>query len=269
MTEESMHPSYDGTRLRVRKDLVNDPKAVVVIAHGLCEHLNRYDHFAGQLNENDYSVYRYDQRGHGKSEGAKVFFADFHEMPDDCENIFSLAKAENPGKKVFVFGHSMGGETVTLFGTIYPGLADGLILSGALTRYNHPLMGTDFPIPAPADHYVENALGEGVCSDPEVVAAYVKDPLVEKQISIGLINQIFAAVTFLKDKGPKFLDPVLILHGANDGLVSYKDSLQLFDEIASADKSLRIYSQLFHEILNEPSKAEVIADILQWLDKHI
>jgi len=52
-------------------------------------------------------------------------------------------------------------------------------------------------------------------------------------------------------------------------LVSYKDSLAFFDEIASEDKGLQIYPKLFHEILNEPSKDEVIADIVLWLNKHI
>ena len=269
MTEERMHPSFDGTLLRMRKDTVAGPKAVLVIAHGLCEHLNRYDYFTEQLNAAGYSVYRYDQRGHGKSEGAKVFFSDFREMPNDCEAIFELARAENPASKVFVFGHSMGGETVTLFATMYPGLADGILLSGALTRYNNPLMGSDFPIQAPADHYVDNALGGGVCSDPAVVEAYVADPLVEKRISIGLINQIHEGVEYLRANPQLFVDPVLIMHGADDGLVSYKDSLALFDEIAATDKALRIYAQLFHEILNEPSKDEVIVDVLLWLGKHL
>lgn len=267
--EEFMHPSKDGTPLRLRKDLVSSPKAVIVIAHGLCEHLNRYDYTVEQLNRNGYSVYRYDQRGHGKSEGPRVFFNDFREMAQDCHSVFELARQDHPDSKIFVLGHSMGGETVALFATIHPGRADGIILSGALTRYNNPLMGSEFPIQAPADHYVDNALGDGVCSDPAVVEAYIKDPLVEKKISIGLINQIHEGVEFLKEHAKDFTDPVLILHGAKDGLVSYQDSLELFHEIASSDKGLRIYEQLFHEILNEPVRDEVISDITRWLEKRI
>lgn len=269
MKEEKMVHSLDGTKLRLRKDVVESPKALIVIAHGLCEHLNRYDYFTEKLNENGYSVYRYDQRGHGKSEGKKVFFSDFNEMPDDTDVFIDMAREEGNGKKVFLLGHSMGGETAVLYGTKYPGKADGIITSGALTRYNNPLMGDQFPIEAPVDTYIANALGAGVCSDPMVIEAYANDPLVEKQISVGLINQIYAGVLWLKENTVNFVDPVLILHGANDGLVSVKDSLEFFDEIKSDDKSLRIYANLFHEILNEPSKDEIIADILLWLDKHI
>lgn len=151
MQEERMIISFDGTKLRFKKDAVENPKALIVIAHGLCEHLNRYDYFTEKLNENGYSVYRYDQRGHGKSEGKKVYFKDFNEMPDDLGQILALAREESEGKKVFLFGHSMGGETVTLFGTKNPGMADGIITSGALTHYNHPVMGDQFPIEAPDD----------------------------------------------------------------------------------------------------------------------
>ena len=51
MKDEKMVASFDGTELRLRKDLVPEPKALIVIAHGLCEHLNRYDHFTERLNE--------------------------------------------------------------------------------------------------------------------------------------------------------------------------------------------------------------------------
>lgn len=269
MQEERMIISFDGTKLRFKKDAVENPKALIVIAHGLCEHLNRYDYFTEKLNENGYSVYRYDQRGHGESEGKKVYFKDFNEMPDDLEQVLALAREESEGKKVFLFGHSMGGETVTLFGTKNPGMADGIITSGALTHYNHPVMGDQFPIEAPDDTYLPNELGDGVCSDKKVIEAYVSDPLVEKEISTGLINQIYEGVQWLKANLKSFSDPVLILHGANDGLVAAKDSLDLFEEISSKDKSLHVYANLFHEILNEPCRDEIIADILLWLGKHI
>lgn len=97
--EEMMVVSGDGTKLRFRKDVVDDPRALIVIAHGLCEHLNRYDYFTEKLNENGYSVYRYDQRGHGKSEGKKVYFSDYNEMPEDLAAIVAIAKGESNGKK--------------------------------------------------------------------------------------------------------------------------------------------------------------------------
>lgn len=71
MREEMDFYSYDKTRLFMVKNYVNEPKGVVVIVHGLCEHLGRYEYLAGKLNEAGYSVCRFDHRGHGKSDGKK------------------------------------------------------------------------------------------------------------------------------------------------------------------------------------------------------
>ena len=35
------------------------------------------------------------------------------------------------------------------------------------------------------------------------------------------------------------------------------------------DKQLKIYSDLFHEILNEPQRQQVYNDIAQWLRKYL
>lgn len=268
MTTETMVSSFDGIRLFFKKDVPGTPKAAMVIVHGLCEHLGRYDYLTEKLYNNGFSVYRFDHRGHGRSEGKRVFYSDFNEIVDDVNHVVELALQENPGIPVFLLGHSMGGYAVALFGTKYPGKVKGIVTSGALTRFNKPLAGT-LPIDQPDDVYVPNALGDGVCSDPAVVEAYVNDPLVEKQISVGLLNSLYYGVEWLKHNAPKFTDPVLVLHGACDGLVSEKDSRDFYGDIASSDKTLKIYAHLYHEIFNEPCRDEVIGEAIDWLNKRI
>lgn len=268
MTSEKTFATFDGTELFLKKNYPDTPKAVVVIVHGLCEHQGRYDYVTEKLNEEGYAVVRFDHRGHGKSGGKKVFYNDYNEIVDDVNEAVKIAEADFPELPLFVLGHSMGGYATTLFATKYSGRAKGIILSGALTRYNNKLMG-DLPIEGDVNTYFPNALGDGVCSDPKVVEAYSNDPYVEKAISLGLCNSLGAGITWLKENPDKFTDSVLMLHGANDGLVSEKDSRELFGEIASKDKGLIIYPGLFHEILNEPSKDEVIADILLWMGKRL
>ena len=268
MIQEAMIQSFDGTKLFFKKNLPVSTKAVIVIVHGLCEHLGRYDYLTERLNNSDISVYRFDHRGHGKSEGKRVFYNDFNEIVDDVNCVVDLAIKENPGLPIFVLGHSMGGYAVALFGTKYPNKVTGLITSGALTRYNNKMAG-DLPIDKPADTYFPNELGNGVCSNPDIVEAYVNDPLVEKQISVGLMNSMYNGVQWLKKNAEKFTDSVLILHGCCDGLVSEKDSREFFSDIASKDKSLKIYANLFHEILNEPCRDEIIDEIICWLNHRI
>jgi len=268
MTDERFFASFDGTDLYLKRDIVENPKAAVLIVHGLCEHQGRYDYTAGKLCESGYSVYRFDHRGHGRSKGKSVYYSDFNEIVDDVSEAAKIAKAENPDIPFFILGHSMGGYAVALFGTKYPGRVRGIILSGALTRYNFPIMG---PLPMQADPevYFPNALGSGVCSDPEVVKAYGEDPYVRKEISVSLCNSLGEGLSWLKSNPQAFVDPVLIMHGAKDGLVSEKDSRDFFGEIASDDKGLLILPNLFHEILNEPVKDEVIGHVVRWIGRRV
>lgn len=266
MDTETYIQSFDGTRLFLKANVPAAPKAIIVIVHGLCEHLGRYEYITRKLTDRGFGVYRFDHRGHGKSAGKPVFYNDFNEMIDDVNVVVELAKKENPALPVFLIGHSMGGFAVTTFGMKYPNKVKGIVGSGALTRFNRA-----FPIPPdlPVDAYFPNELAEGVCSDPAVVQAYINDPLVAKQVSFGLFYCLFAGVDWNKQNSTRFVDPVLLLHGCDDGLVSEKDSREFFGDIASRDKTLKIYAFLFHEIFNEPSKDEVIGDVISWLEKRL
>lgn len=268
MKKEMEFISFDGTKLFMVKNEVEHPIGVFVIVHGLCEHLGRYDYVTQKLNDHGFCVYRFDHRGHGRSEGRRVYYNKYTQISDDVNAVTEMAAKENTGLPLFVIGHSMGGYATASFATRYPGKARGIILSGALTRYNHKLAG-DLPMTIPEDTYLPNNLGNGVCSDPEVIEAYDKDPLVEKEISVALFNSLGEGVTWLSQNGTSFTDPVLILHGCCDGLVSEKDSRDFFGDIASKDKTLKIYANLCHEILNEPCKDEIIAEILSWTAKHM
>ncbi len=268
MTDDRFFPSFDKTELYMKRDAPENPKAVTVIIHGLCEHQGRYDYVTGRLNDAGYLVYRFDHRGHGRSKGKDTYYSDFNEIADDVNEAVKIAEAENPGKPLFILGHSMGGYAAALFGTKYPGRAAGILLSGALTRYNKQLMGP-YPMQGEPDTYFINKLGDGVCSDPAVVETYFRDPYVRKEISVGLCNSLGEGIAWLKENVEKFTYPVLIMHGANDGIVSEKDSREFFGEIASEDKGLLIFPKLYHEILNEPVKDDVINHILKWMGRRI
>lgn len=266
MDKETHVQSFDGTRLFLKANVPAAPKAIVVIVHGLCEHLGRYEYVTQKLTDRNFGVYRFDHRGHGKSEGKPVFYNDFNEMIDDVNFVVELVQRETPTLPVFLIGHSMGGFAVTTFGMKYPNKVKGIVASGAVTRFNRV-----FPVPPnlPVDSYFPNDLADGVCSDPAVVEAYKNDPLVAKQVSFGLFYCLFAGVDWNKQNSGKLVDPVLLLHGCHDGLVSEKDSRELFGDISSKDKTLKIYAFLFHEIFNEPSKDQVIGDVIFWLEKRL
>ena len=169
---ENMITSFDGTKLYLKKETAADNKAVIVIVHGLCEHQGRYDYFAEKLYEVGIGTYRFDHRGHGRSEGEETFYSDFNELLDDTNVVVDMAIEENPDIPVFLLGHSMGGFTVSLYGAKYPDKKlRGIITSGALTADNGNLIRG---VPGGMDVHTRltNQLGSGVCSVQEVVDWY-------------------------------------------------------------------------------------------------
>jgi alpha-beta hydrolase superfamily lysophospholipase len=266
MENEIYIQSFDGTRLFLKTSIPARPKAIIVIVHGLCEHTGRYDDMTQKLEDRNFGVYRFDHRGHGKSAGKPIFYHDFGELIDDVNFVVNLGKNENPTLPVFLIGHSMGGFAVTAFGMKYPNKVNGIIASGAVTRLNG---AAPVPPSQPIDSYFPNELADRICSDPAVVEAYKNDPLVAKQVSFGLLYSLVAGVDWNKQNSSRLVDPVLLLHGCHDELVSEKDSRDLFGDISSNDKTLKIYAFLSHEIFNEPSKDDVIADVVLWLEKRL
>ncbi|WP_297282028.1 alpha/beta hydrolase [uncultured Anaerococcus sp.] len=261
--------SFDDTRLFLNKEIMDNSKAVIVIVHGLAEHSGRYDYLANKLHESSISTYRFDHRGHGKSDGERGYYSDFNEIVDDTYTVVKKAIDENPNLPVFVLGHSMGGYAVSLFAAKYNDLKlAGIITSGAVTS-DEAESFRNIPTDLDPLYKINNTLGPGVCSVTEVVENYEKDPLNLKKYSAGLVYALLDGLEWYKDKAKNISYSALLMHGYDDGLVSYKDTLKNFNAISSKDLSLKLYKNLYHEILNEWKKDEVIADIINWIEFRI
>lgn len=264
-----MITSFDGTKLYFNREIPENPRAAAVIVHGLCEHQGRYDYFAELFHKAGIATYRFDHRGHGRSEGERTYYSDFNELLDDTNVVVDMAIEENPNIPVFLIGHSMGGFTVSLYGAKYPDKKlRGIITSGALTHDNGGLISAT-PEGLDPHTLLPNELGGGVCSVAEVVDWYGKDPYNTKTFTTGLCYALNSGIAWFSGKIKEFSYPVLMLHGENDGLVSVKDTYDFFAKAASKDKQMKIYGGLFHEIFNEYCKDEVIGDVIRWIENRI
>lgn len=264
-----MISSYDNTKLYLNKELPDSCKAVAVIVHGLCEHQGRYDYFAGLFHKAGIGTYRFDHRGHGRSEGERTYYEDFNELLDDTNVIVDMAISENPDLPVFLIGHSMGGFTVSLYGAKYTDKKlKGIITSGALVKDNGGLI-TGVPKGIDPHTQLPNELGAGVCSVAEVVDWYGKDPYNTKTFTTGLCYAICNGLDWFASNAENFKYPVLMLHGEKDGLVNVQDTYDFFAAASSTDKQMKIYGGLFHEIFNEYCRDEVIQDAIGWVKNRI
>ena len=269
MAEDQFIESFDGTKLFYNPEVSPDDRAVCVIVHGLCEHQGRYDYMAGRLHEAGIGTYRFDHRGHGRSEGEEAHLDAWDQLIDDTNVVVDRAIAENPDRPVFMFGHSMGGYTVALYGAKYPGKSlRGIICNGGLTADNAGMFAS---IPAGQDPHtrVPNELGDGVCSVDEVRDWYGKDPLNKKSFTLGLVYALKDGIAWFSDHKQDFAYPALITHGQLDGLVSPKDSVYTFEGIGSRDRQLKIYGNAYHEVINEWLRDEAIDDYIHWMARRI
>jgi alpha-beta hydrolase superfamily lysophospholipase len=123
---------------------------------------------------------------------------------------------------------------------------------------------------AVADQQLPNTLASEVCRDPQVVRAYEEDPLVLKAIYFKLLGETFIrGIDWLAENIANFDAPCLILHGGDDHLVPVASAEWLYANVSSQDKQIKIYPDLYHEILNEYEKDAVLEDIREWVEKHI
>ncbi len=54
-----------------------DPKAILLVVHGLAEHSGRYLNVVNYFVPRGYAVYGLDHLGHGKSDGTRVYLERF------------------------------------------------------------------------------------------------------------------------------------------------------------------------------------------------
>ncbi len=263
--------TFDSKKMFLRRDLIEDPKAVIIVVHGLDEHQGRYDYAAGRLNGEGFSVYRFDNRGHGRSDGALAYIEDFNTYLDDADTVYKIAKKENPELPIFMLGHSMGGFIAAGYGVKYPAKLDGQILSGGWTNKTDAFKGIEkLSLEENPDMKLPNELGDLISRSSYVIEDYADDPYVSEYTTLKLMKVMLEeGIPWLVDNLEKYEYPVLILHGGDDQIVDPSCSEKLNQLIASKDKELKIYPDLYHEILNAPEKEEVFKDIINWIEDRI
>jgi acylglycerol lipase len=247
-----------------------EPSAVVAIAHGAGEHSGRYAHVADRFAREGYAVYAIDHRGHGRSQGPRALIDRIDNAVADLDKLISFAAGRHPGVPLFLLGHSMGGTVAVSYALAHQDRLAGLILSGPLaaidpvgapTRLAATALSRIAPrAPAVA---VDSSL---VSRDPAVVEDYRRDPLVHHgKLPVRTVAELAAAIEAFPDRVQAIRVPTLILYGTEDGLCPPRGSEMLARRIGSTEITARSYAGLYHEILNEPERDQVLDDVCGWL----
>jgi acylglycerol lipase len=246
------------------------PHAVVTIAHGGAEHSGRYAWTAGQLTARGYGVYAIDHRGHGRSAGPRAYVDRIDNAVADLHTLTDLARDRHPGLPLVLLGHSMGGLIALSYALRYQDELSGLALSAplAVLEANPASRAVVRTLSAVAPRLpIYTIDGTTVSRDPEVVRAYNDDPLNHRgMLPARTIGEIAATVATFADRLPELTLPILTVYGSGDRLVDNAGSKLVDERSISGDSTLIAYEGLYHEVLNEPERDRVIADVAGWID---
>lgn len=281
------------------------PRAVVQIAHGIAEHIDRYRPFMEFLADNGFVVAGNDHLGHGKSirvPEEQGFFAEkdgWWRVVDDMDKLHDIMSNEYPEIPYVLFGHSMGSFLTRTYLIKHPDKYDGVILSG--TGHQSPALVLGGNAAASVMAKLNGAMGDGakldslafgtylnkienprtkfdwLSRDAEQVDKYIADPLCGFVGKIGLYRDMMQGIKFITDKKNiaqmNKEKPVYFMSGDGDPVGDYGKGVEraykAFCDAGLHDVFMRLYPGGRHEMLNETNKEQVYQDILNWLNEKI
>jgi alpha-beta hydrolase superfamily lysophospholipase len=298
--------SSQGCTLGRYKWLVDDPKGILLILHGMSEHAARYEHFAHFLNTQSISVYAHDHRGHGRSKNGHCgHFSDvdgWELVVEDVKNHIALIKEERQNEANIPFvilGHSMGSFITQEFILRYPKELSGVILSGSdgspdilarigryvarLERLRKGGRGISTILNKLSFEDFNKAFApnrtrsDWLSRDEKEVDLYLADESCgfdcSNQLWIDLLDGLVEMSKKERQKNIPSDLPILIFSGSEDPVGKNTKGVRTLLE-AYAKAGLKKVTYTFypggrHEMLNETNKMEVYQDVVDWLKTSI
>lgn len=279
-------------------------RAILQIAHGMVEHIERYAPFAEYLAEQGILVTGNDHLGHGKSVADKDRLAHFPAggnsiLLRDMHTLRTMTQEKYPDVPYFLMGHSMGSfltrQYICMRGE---GLAGAVIMGTgnqdkATLGIAYRLASVKAKVQGEMHHsrlITNMAFGSYLkrikdAKSPQAwlsvneanVEAYDNDPLCGMIFTNQAFKEMFYSMLYLKErkhleKIPREL-PVILVAGSEDPVGSYGKAVRAVDEeyrkLGMEDVTCILYEGRRHEILNEDEPEIVSEDIIRWINERI
>lgn len=272
---ESRITADDGAELYEQIWAADQPRAHLVLVHGLGEHSSRYQNYVDYFVPRGYTLHGADLRGHGRSGGKRGYVDRFDQYVADLDRRAAHIRSADPATPVFILGHSLGSLIALKYGLDHPAGLSGIIVTGAalrdalvmpkwMRRLANVLSGV-----APSLKADNGILTQYLSQDPAVITAYEADPLVHHWGTPRLAAETEAVRADLYRRAGEWQVPLLMLHGGAD-LICLPAGAQAFArQVRAALVEYREYDGLFHEIHNEGERALVFGEIRAWLDARL
>ncbi len=283
---------------------VETPTAIVQIAHGMAEHIERYHGLAQFLNNHQIIVYGNDHRGHGETgnrantQGFLGKRNGFDRTAQDLKEITSFIRNEQPDLPIFLLGHSMGSFLSRRYLSFADRELSGAIFIGTsyqpplllhmgkfLARLNIAIQGKKTPATflnkltfANYNKKTEaNTAFDWLSSDKEIVKNYIEDPYCGFLPSNQFFYDLYEGIGKIQDnRYAEAIDkelPLLFLTGDQDPVSQYSQGMlkavHFYRKVGLENITYHIFKDKRHELLNEKNKQEIYQYIFTWIKEHI
>lgn len=262
---------------QVLKGIIQSPgenmKAVIILVHGLGEHIQRYSYWAGLFNKEGIAFTGVDLPGHGRSAGRRGNIRNFNILREVLDILIKSSSKTFPGIPVFIYGHSMGGCIVLDYIIRNNPEIKGAIISSPWLRLSFEppklklILVSVMKYLLPGLVQPSGLVEEHISNDEEVVDGYKNDQLVHGKISLGLFHGVVKAAEYSLKHASELAIPALIFHGSGDLITSPEGSREFAGKTTMAE--LKIWDGGFHELHNEPFKEEVFDFIMKWINSKL
>ncbi|MEN3792567.1 alpha/beta hydrolase [Fulvimarina sp. MAC3] len=299
--------SPTGASLNLYRTVPTEPRAVILVFHGLAEHAGRYRAFAEALAVEGFAVFAHDHRGHGSTTARDAPFRRFarHDGMDavlrDCRYVLDYARGTYPDVPIFVFGHSMGGLVAMNFAQRH---GDGL---AGLAVWNSDLRGgwqtkaglfglgiekffkgSDVAsmlsrrlVFEPWEKSIKNRRRDQdwLSHDPDAVDAFAEDPLCGFTPTVSMMEDVVAMVRMGGSKEaiarlPKGL-PIHLLGGSEDPATEGGKALSWLkarlESQGLSKVTLTIVEGARHETFHETKamREPAVRGFISWLNQQV
>lgn len=255
-----------------------EARGTVIITHGHGEHSESYHRLIKAFENDKWSFYGWDLRGHGRSEGRRGYVAEFDDYCKDYK-IFLDQVLQNEKVRqgpVILFCHSMGAliQLKTLIRN--PDISTTAIVVSS------PLLGLSVPVPlykSKGAVLLKNILpqftmgnelsNDMLTRDLDVIREFEQDALRHTRMSPGAFLGILDSCEYVHPRAIDIKKPALFILAESDPVVSTPDARAFYEKMGSARKEIYIYSDAKHELINDIIRNTVFADIKKFLDSFL
>lgn len=271
---EGFFTSQDDHRLYYQVWKPNSPKGALVITHGHGEHSDSYHRLVEALAPLSLTIYGWDLRGHGRSDGQRGYAKDFNYFVSDLHNFYQFLTDQQAFQKqpVFMLGHSMGGLIQTLAMIENPQWnVQAQILSS-------PMYGIALDVPIVKDMaallmakvFPKVTMGneiqnQDLTQDQQIHTEYDKDVLRHNRMSPGVYLGSLMAFEKVRTKSNLIQVPTLVQIPEVDPVVSSDVTRDIFKKLGASEKVLKQYPNCRHELYNDIYRSQVYSDLSEFI----